>query len=97
MNAFVTALQFNTGRAATKSEIRLLDRLDLNAVAHPDPNLILCAFRLLSASEPHRLPNLLVSLHTGRVTDVVNHLAAYYTPERVQAHHKRVGKTLRSC
>jgi hypothetical protein len=97
MNAFVTALQFNTGRAATKSEIRLLDRLDLVSVTHQDPDLILCAFRLLSASEPHRIPNLMASLSEGRVTDVVNHLAAYYTPERVQAHHKRIGTTLRSC
>ena len=97
MNDFTAALQFNTGKAATASQIRLLDRLDLGSVAHRDPSLILCAFRLLSAAEPHRIPNLMVSLAQGRVTDVVNHLAAYYTPERVDAHHRKVGKTLRSC
>ena len=97
MNAFVTALQFNTGRAATKSEVRLLGELNAMAATHPDTDLILCAFRLLSAAEPHRVPHLLASLYEGRVTAVVTHLASYYTPERVQSHHRKVGKTIRSC
>lgn len=97
MNQFAQALKFNAPAKATPSTLKALDILSDVASTHPDPELILCAFRLLSASEPHRIPMLAVSVREGRAVDVVKALAVYLTADRLDAHHRKVGKTLRSC
>jgi hypothetical protein len=97
MNAFAAAVRVNVPTMATPSVLRTMGILAEVAATHPDTERVLLGFRLLTATERHRLPALVASVHEGNTRAVVGALYDYYTPERVAAHHGTVGETIRSC
>lgn len=97
MNDFAAAIAYNVPSMNTPSVRAAMDTMAAAADRHADRDLVLCGFRLLTATEPDRLPNLIAWLATGRADLVASVLADFYDHERVTAYHGRIGTTVRSC